>query len=125
LEHHEVFTKIHLPATQPDQLISVVVLEYDTKPEVTDGLVAKTVEGGFSLKHENILSETGNFTIQGYDRRGTMPSHVIISDKYQASLESISLKNPDRSSVDISYSFQSKKPSGIVKGQCCRDDTQS
>jgi alpha-L-fucosidase len=113
-EHHEVFTEINLPALQPDQLISVVVLEYDTKPQVADGLVAKTVEGGFSLKHENILSEKGILTIQGYDRRGTVPKHIIISDKYQATWK-VFIENPGQLSVDVSYSFQGKKPSGIVK----------
>ena len=114
LEHHEVFTKIHFPATQPDQLISVVVLEYDTKPEVAEGLVAKTVDGGFSLKHENSHSKTGNFTTQGYDRRGTIPPHVIISDKYQA-VWKIFVEKPGPLSMDISYSFQGKKPAGTVR----------
>jgi alpha-L-fucosidase len=113
-DHHEVFTEIHLPAAQPDQLISVVVLEYDTKPEVTDGLVAKTVDGGFSLKHENIISETGNFTFQGYDRRGTVPPHIVISDKYHATWK-IFVEKPGQLGMDVSYSFQGKKPSGVVK----------
>ena len=113
-EHQEVFTEIKLPATQPDQLISVVVLEYDTKPKVADGLVAKTVDGGFSLKHENIHSETGNISIKGYDRRGTVPPHVIVSDKYQATWK-IFIEKPGQLSMDISYSFQGKKPSGAIK----------
>jgi alpha-L-fucosidase len=112
--HYEVFTEIQLPATQTDQLISVIVLEYDTKPEVALGLAAKTVDGGYSLKHENIISETGNVTFQGYDRRGTVPPHIVISDKYQATWK-IFVEKPGTLSMDISYSFQGKKPSGIAK----------
>lgn len=113
-KHDQVFTGISLPVDQPDPLISVVVLEYDQKPEIVDGLVAKTVDGGFSLKHTNLLSEEGNRTTKNYDRGGTVPPHIIVREKYHAKWK-IFVDQPGDMVVDASYSFQGEKPSGTIK----------
>jgi alpha-L-fucosidase len=108
----EIFTNISLPAEQPDQLINVVVLEYDSKPIVAPNFVAKTVDGGFSLKHENIISENGKPAIRGYDQGGTIPPHIVITENYQSSWK-IFVDQPGQYVFDVSYSFQGKKPERI------------
>jgi alpha-L-fucosidase len=109
----EIFTNITLPAAQPDQLISVVVLEYDSKPMVAPNFVAKTVDGGFSLKHENIISEVGTVAPEGYNSKGTIPPHIVISDNYQSSWK-IFIDQPGDYIFDVSYSFQGEKPAGKI-----------
>lgn len=113
VDHNDVFTEISLPYKQPDPLITVVVLEYDQKPEITDGLVAKTVDGGYSLTQENLISEVGNKTVKGVDRRGTVPAHILVNDTYQCSWK-IFVDNPGTMTMDVSYSFQGEKPEGRI-----------
>lgn len=110
---NEIFTEISLPKDQPDPLITVVVLEYAQKPVTVAGFVSKTVDGGYSLKHENVISEEGEMTIQGYDRRGTIPPHIIVEDEYKSSWK-IYVDQPGIHTFDISYSCQSEKPKGKV-----------
>ena len=100
-----------MPKDQPDPLISVVVLEYDEKPVAVDGFVAKTVDGGFSLTHESIISEEGDAIVKGYDRRGTVPPHIIVGNKYQSSWK-IFVDESGMLDIDVSYSCQAAKPKG-------------
>jgi len=112
-QHNDVFTNITVPAEQPDPLISVVVLEYDGKPEIVEDLVAKTVDGGFSLKHGNIVTENGDVAIRGYDQRGTVPPHIIVEERYQ-SVWKIFVDEPGQYSFDVSYSYRGAKPAGKI-----------
>ena len=109
----EIFTTISLPVDQPDQLISVIVLEYDSKPTLAPNFVAKTIDGGFSLKHENLITENGTASIRGYDNRGTIPPHIIVSEKYQSSWK-VFVDKPGEYVFDVSYSFQGEKPAGKI-----------
>ncbi|MCF6270846.1 MAG: alpha-L-fucosidase [Melioribacteraceae bacterium] len=113
VEHNDVFTEISLPYEQPDPLISVVVLEYDHKPEIIDGLVAKTVEGGYSLTHKNLISEVGNRIVKKIDRLGTVPAHTLVNEKYQCKWK-IFVDKPGTMTIDVSYSFQGEKPKGTI-----------
>lgn len=112
--HNEVFTEIILPIQQPDPLITVIVLEYDTKPEIVEGLVAKTVDGGYSLQHENSISEKGDVKVRGYDRRGTVPPHIIIEDTYKSNWK-IFVDQPGKYTFDVSYSLQGEMPAGTIR----------
>jgi len=112
--HSEIFTDIIIPMDQPDPLITVIVLEYDQKPVTVAGFISKSVDGGYSLKHENVISEEGNMTGRGYDRRGTIPPHIVIEDKYQASWK-IYVDKPGIHTIDVSYSGQGEKPKGEIK----------
>lgn len=112
-QHNDIFTNITVPAEQPDPLISIVVLEYDDKPEIVEDLVAKTVDGGFSLKHGNIVTENGDVAIRGYDQRGTVPPHIIVEERYQ-SVWKIFVDEPGQYSFDVSYSYQGAKPAGKI-----------
>lgn len=112
-QHNSLFTEIDLPYIQPDPFISVVVLEYDQKPEISDGLVSKTVDGGYSMTPANLVSEDGNRTSKGVDRRGTVPAHVVIDEKYQSKWK-IYVDKPGKMTIDVSYSFQGVKPKGTI-----------
>jgi len=111
--HQDVFTHINLPTQQPDPLISVIVLEYDTKPEIVSGLVSKTVDGGYALDHGNILAEAGDRTVKGYEQGGTVPPHLIIGQEYVATWK-IYVEKAGKLRMDVSYSYQGKKPSGSI-----------
>jgi alpha-L-fucosidase len=112
-DHNDVFTEINLPYDQPDPLISVIVLEYAQKPEIADGLVVKTVDGGYSLTHENSISEVGDGTVKGIDRRGTVPAHILVDEKYQCKWK-IFVDKPGTMTMDVSYSFQGEKQKGTI-----------
>lgn len=111
--HSEVLTEIFLPALQPDPLISVVVLEYERKPEVINNLVAKTIDGGYSLTFKNIISENGDGIFRSKERGGTVPEHILVDGKYQSSWK-IYVDTPGKIKIDASYSFKGTKPSGSI-----------
>lgn len=105
--HKEVFTKVLLPNLQPDPFVSVVVVEYTEKPEVINGLVAKSTTRGFSLTPKNQDSLKLNVHIQEKEQYGTVPEHVIIN-KNQSFGWKIYVDEPGEKQVDVSYSFQSQ-----------------
>ena len=104
-------TKLSLPALQPDPRVSVVVVEYDQAPEVVQGLVARSVSGGFSLTPKNWTVSDGNTTLKKAERRGSIPAHVVVKGKstYQWRLF---IDEPGTYKIDASYSFQGRKPTG-------------
>ena len=103
--HKGAFTSIELPPLQPDKYISVLVVEYDNKPEIIEGLVAKTNDGGYSLTPQNHISSNTNFEIQQKERRGTVPEHIIVKDNLHLQWK-IYVDEPGTKTVDVSYSFQ-------------------
>ena len=113
-DHNQLYTEISLPKDQSDPLVSVIVLEYDQKPEIQDGLAAKTLDGGFSLRQNNINSEEGERTLKNYDKRGTVPPHVVVKEKYQTTWK-IFVDQPGEMIIDVSYSLQGENPSGSIK----------
>ncbi|MEN8117216.1 MAG: alpha-L-fucosidase [Bacteroidota bacterium] len=111
--HSGAFTEISLPSEEPDKYISVVVAEYANKPKVINGLVGKTVDGGYSLLPQNQNPVNESIVIQAKERRGTVPSHVII-DKNTTLKWKIYIDKPDEKTVDVSYSFQSEQNAGKI-----------
>jgi alpha-L-fucosidase len=105
--HSDVYTEIDLPALQPDPYVSVVVVEYNQKPEAVKGMVAKTGEGGYSLTPQNRENITANATITAKSKRGTIPMHSLINSK-QTFVWKIYIDEPGEKNIDISYSFQGK-----------------
>lgn len=105
--YSNVVTEINLPATQPNPYVSVIVVEYENKPDIVDGLVAKTVDGGFSLLPKNQSTADENLIINPKERRGTIPAHVEIN-KNKSFLWKIYVNEPGDKNIDISYSFQNK-----------------
>jgi alpha-L-fucosidase len=108
--HEGPFTDIQLPALHPDPYVSVVVAEYDQAPELVQGLVAKTTEGGYSMTYENQWADR---TLKSRDksRYGTIPSHVEIKSPQKLKWR-FYVDQPGEKTVTVSYSFQGDKPGG-------------
>jgi len=102
-----------LPQLQPDPYISVLVAEYDIKPEVIKGIVAKSASGGFLLRPRNISSVEGNGKISLSQRFGSIPEHVEINEKSEYSWK-VYMDRPGKVYVDVSYSYQGKNSGGKI-----------
>ena len=111
--HSDMFTKIKLSNDEPDKYISVVVVEYDSKPGIKDGLVAKTVDGGYSLHTENQNNFDESILVSPKEKNGTIPRHSIIESGKYLSWE-IYVDEPGEKVVDISYSFQDEVSNSSV-----------
>ncbi len=109
-----VFTEISLPVMQPDPYVSVIAVEFDEKPGIKDGLVAKTVEGGYALTRKNMLADDGHRSIGRAERGGTIPAHIQVEGKYQMKWE-VYIDKPGKMSIDASYSFQGDQPGGDLQ----------
>lgn len=110
------FTEVKLPELQPYPYISVIVVEYDKKPAITDGLVAKTIDGGYSLTPKNIIQKVETISINRKEKSGTVPEHSVIDSpktlKWRLWIDTVGEKN-----IYISYSYlqNSDKNQLIVK----------
>ena len=96
---------VDLPKDQPDPYISVVAVEYTGNPEIAEGLVAKTIEGGYSFTPSNLTVPYATLKIIAKQRRGTIPSHVVLEEKtsfrWKIYAEEAGIKT-----FDVSYSYQ-------------------
>ncbi len=106
-EHNGPFTEIELPALQPDPYVSVVVVEYNKKPPITDGLVAKTTDGGYSLTPQNLNPKDFTLNLIQRKQHGTIPEHILI-DSNQTFKWKIYIDQPGEKIFDVSYSFQNE-----------------
>ena len=102
------FTEIQLPDEQPDDYISVVVLEYNSKPAIKDNLAGKTVDDGFSLTPENCKKSLNDFDFEPKQRRGTIPSHINVKAENIVEWE-IYVDEPGEKNIDLSYSTEGEK----------------
>ena len=107
------FTEIQIPANQPDKYVSVIAVEYSEKPEILDGLVAKSVDGGYSLTPENQIQGLKSYSITPKQQNGTVPKHIIINEpglmKWKVFFDS-----PGEKTMDISYASLNEKNSGKI-----------
>ena len=103
--HNGPLLTVDLPNDQPDPYISVVAVEYTGNPEIAEGLVAKTIEGGYSFTPSNLPVPYATLKIIAKQRRGTIPSHVVLEDKtsfrWKIYAEEAGIKT-----FDVSYSYQ-------------------
>ncbi|MCF7973982.1 MAG: alpha-L-fucosidase [Phycisphaerae bacterium] len=104
-KHSVALTTINLPVTQPDPYVSVVVVEYGGHPDIVEGLVAKTRDGGFSLTPLNIAASSKQLSVQGPARQGTVPTHVTLRDSTHLQWR-IYVDEPGSKTLDLSYSYQ-------------------
>lgn len=109
----EAFTEISLTNEQSDNYISVVVAEYNSKPEIVDGLVAKTVDGGYSLLPQNQNPKDEAVFINPMERGGTVPHHVELNATKTFKWK-IYVDEPGEKVFDVSYSFQQEKSSSKI-----------
>lgn len=114
IKHDQVFTQIELPALQPDPFVSVVVLEYDHYPEIEEGLVAKSVYEGFSLKPRNANHSEGSMEFVSTLPRGWVPAHMHLTGSSTFSWR-IYIEQAGSFHADVSYNFQGEKASGKVR----------
>ncbi|WP_147384326.1 hypothetical protein [Maribellus luteus] len=120
----QVVTTIALPNQQPDPFVSVVVMEFKHYPAIQDGLVAKTVAGGFSLTPQNLEKAKGNTIIQDSERYGSVPAHVSVSKKSTYQWR-IFVDQPCSMNADVSYNFQGKSKNGTIIIRCAGKSVQS
>jgi len=106
--HSVAFTKITLPSDEPDPYVSVIVAEYKTKPEITDGLVAKTIDDGYSLLPGNQNPKDKTIEITPKAKFGTVPEFVGVTKEKSFKWE-IYVDEPGSKNIDISYSYQGEK----------------
>lgn len=121
---NQVVTTITLPNQQPDPFVSVVVMEFNHYPAIQDGLVAQTVDGGFSLTPKNPGKAEGNTILQSAQRLGSVPAHVSVSKK-STYLWRIYVDQACSMNADVSYNFQGKSKSGTITVRSAGKSVQS
>lgn len=99
------FTKIKLPSLTPDPNISIIVAEFSKKPEIVDGLVAKTSDNGYSLLPVNQNPKNENINLVKSSRSGTVPQYVPVNTTNTFKWK-IYIDTPGEKSFDVSYSYQ-------------------
>lgn len=105
--HKGAYTEIELPDEQPDQFVSVIAVEYDLSPEISEGLVAKTKSGGYSLLPGNQITPAYSQFIVKKEKHGTIPEYLLI-EKPETFTWKIFVDTPGKKHFDISYSNQSE-----------------
>ena len=111
--HSDVTTMMSLPDLQPDPYVSVIVVEYKEMPQITDGLVSKNFEGGFSLTPLNSIEKNNLKNLQQKQRNGTIPEHIKI-DSEETLHWKIYIDEPCQKKVEISYAYQNEKNSSSI-----------
>lgn len=111
-KHDEVFTNIDLPRKAPDNFVSVVVMEFNKKPEVEKDLVAISDDGGFSLKSENAVASKGNSSFVEAERFGTIPPHARIKG-IQEYRWKVYIDTPGEYRLDVSYNLQEESKAKV------------
>ena len=104
--HEGPFTHIDLPVKSPDPYVSVVVVEYNKRPETEQGLVAKTTDGGYSFVYNNNLNDK-KLTVARKSREGTIPSHVVVKTPERMKWR-FYIDEPGVRTIDVSYNSQGK-----------------
>jgi alpha-L-fucosidase len=110
----QVFTELELSEQPPDPYVSVIVLEYDQYPGIEDGLAAKSVYGGYSLKPSNAIKLEGDTFYEDAARSGSIPAHVKVKQS-SSYLWRVFLEKPVVLYTDVSYSFQGKEGRGTLR----------
>jgi alpha-L-fucosidase len=124
----EVVTNIDLSVPQPDPFVSVVVMEFDNKPEVETGLAAKSVYGGYSLTPYNFHESQGSRLRVKPKEFGSIPAHFIVDEKSEY-VWKIYVDKPCEMSIDVSYGFEGESKSGKITvnaaGQTLKQDVEN
>lgn len=113
-EFKDVITKIDLSNYKPDNYISVIAVEYNSFPKVITDIVSINSQGGYALSPDKCSFSNKKIDVEKKSRYGTVPEHLVVSEP-QILIWKIFVEEPCTKSVDISYSFQGKKPKGSLK----------
>jgi alpha-L-fucosidase len=106
-------TLLELPEEQPDPLVSVVVLEYDSYPSTVDRLAAQSVYGGYALSPANASQLEGDTKLQPSARRGTVPAHIEVSEKSTYTWR-VYIDKAVSLHADLSYNFKGEEGAGEI-----------
>lgn len=112
-QHSGALLTIDLKESKPDPYVSVVAVEYTGKPEIANGLVAKTIEGGYSFTPSNLMDPSVSFKIVAKQRRGTIPANVVLTNKTVFKWK-IYVDKPGTKTFDVSYSYQGKEVKNTI-----------
>jgi len=112
-QHNGALLTVDLPEDQPDPYVSVVTVEYSGKPVVADGLVAKTIEGGFSFTPSNLNVPDESLKITAKQRRGTIPAHIVLKEKKNLKWK-VYVDDAGMKTFDVSYSYQGTKAGNSI-----------
>ena len=112
-QHNGALLTVVLPLDQTDPYVSVVAVEYSGKPAITDGLVAKTIEGGFSFTPSNLSVPDGSLKITAKQRRGTIPAHIVLNVKKNLKWK-VYVDDAGMKTFDVSYSYQGTKAGNSI-----------
>ncbi len=118
--HDGASATITLPGSAPDPYVSVVVLEYDGKPMIHEGLVAKNMDGGYSLTPWNIDNYGIALKTVNKQRRGTVPAYAAIEEPVALKWK-IYIDRPGPKTFDISYSYQGGTDKGTIRIRAARE----
>jgi alpha-L-fucosidase len=88
-------------------------MEYSAFPDVSEGLAAKNIEGGFSLTPYNLNVPSENLKISERNRLGTVPPHCIVKEKTIFKWK-IFADKPGIRAFDVSYSYQGAKLKNMI-----------
>ena len=115
-KHDKALITLQLPERINNKIIPVVAMEFREYPSHIDDLVAKNMEGGYSLKPENTASESGTYTFIAKQKGGTVPDYISLKDPVKLTW-TIYIDAPGPKKLDISYSYQggSEKNSVEIK----------
>lgn len=110
-------TTINLPEDSADPHVTVIAVEYDVVPVTEKDLVARNIDGGYSLTPLNIVTSDISLETINKQRRGTIPSHVVVAERTLLKWK-IYIDEPGLKSFDISYSKQAETSSSTVRLKC-------
>jgi len=91
-----------------------VVAEYPEKPSTKQGLVAQTMDGGFSLRPLNQYEENDELNYKESQRYETVPEHISVSSAVMLKWK-IYVDEPGEKTMHASYSFQGSSHGGNLK----------
>ncbi len=111
---NEVVNTIDLSLPQPDPIVSVIVMEFDKKPETESDLVAKNEYGGFSLTPFNYVSLQGDKSRVMASNFGSVPAHFVVKNKSEYKWR-IYIDEPGEKNISISYGYGDKGKGGNIK----------
>ncbi len=115
-DFNTVVTNIDLSVPQPDPFVSVIVMEYDSYPETEEGLVAKSVYGGYSLTPYNFYDHKGSSMRVKPKVYGSIPAHLNVDEDSEYHWR-IFVDKPGQKKLDVSYGFEGEGNGGSISAE--------
>jgi alpha-L-fucosidase len=88
-------------------------MEFDSYPSIEENLVAQSVYGGYSLSPDKALGSSGNSVVQPPSRRGTVPAHIVVTEKSTYTWR-IYIHQAMSLNADVSYSCSGESGKGSI-----------